>query len=405
MLSYNYSALDRNNNIKKGSISSSNIEEAQRVLLEQGFKIIKIKLNLSSILSLASNRPKKISPLEIALFCKQMAIISKSGISITKGLMMVYNQTNNKNVKKLSENLYTNIQKGQSVSDAFKNSNYRLPLILINMIKIGELTGNMDEIFKKMREYFEKEASTKKKIVDSMIYPGVLITMSIVVINVFLLKVFPQMTSVVSESGGHLPTYATYLLKVSDFIRNNYKAILTTLISIITVIAFFIPISIKEKFKSFIIFNVPFIKTVTKDFVTARFVRSMGVLIKTGLSLVIVLETLQHAIGITSIEKKILEVKDRISKGDSLSLGLEQIGYFDSMVTNIVTIGEETGTLDESLLDLADYYDEKFDDGLKKLISIIEPVFTIFMGIVIGAIVLSAMLPMFDMIGSLSRRG
>jgi type II secretory pathway component PulF len=102
-------------------------------------------------------------PQELALFCKQMGIITKSGLTITKGLMMVATQTNNRNVRKLCESLHTNIQKGQSISESFTNSSFRLPLILVNMIKIGELTGNMDDIFKKMTEYFDREAKVKKR--------------------------------------------------------------------------------------------------------------------------------------------------------------------------------------------------------------------------------------------------
>ena len=141
---------------------------------------------------------------------------------------------------------------------------------------------------------------------------------------------------------------------------------------------------------------------VAKDFMTSRFTRTMGILIQTGLSMLTTLETLEKVVGNDVVSRGIAKARDNINKGESLSVSLEQMKFFDNMVINIIAIGEDTGNLCESMLDLADYYDEKFDSGVARLISLIEPIFTLGMGGVIAVILLSAMLPMFDMIGSIS---
>lgn len=402
MITFKYSVLDKNNNIVNGNTKAISADEVRDMLIAEGYKIIKIKADAFSAGLSIYSRSKKVSGEEIALFCKQMSIITKSGISVIKGLSMIRSQSDSKKIQGLCENIYTNIQKGYSIFDAFKNCGYRLPLLLINMIKIGELTGNMDQIFKKMTEYFEKENRTKKKIKGAMIYPIILITMSVIVISLFLLKLLPQMSSVVQEAGGTLPEFTQLLLNASAFLNKNYQYGGIVLFAFIVIFKWGTPLSFKVKIKDLFIFKMPVLNVVTRDFVTARFVRTMGILVKTGLPLLTVLETLEHAIGIDSIGKKIREVQDGINKGESLTSSLEHMGYFDGMVTNIISIGEETGTLDDSLLDMADYYDEKFDNGVSKLISLIEPIFTLGMGVIIGGIVISVMLPMFSMMSSMS---
>lgn len=402
MIKYKYSVLDEKNNIIKGELEAVNTEDAREILSAEGHKVIRLSPKIISKGFLMGYEPKKISTQDIAIFCKQLSIITKSGISILRGLLMVRGQTSSKKVKHLAENLYLRIQKGYSVSNAFRNSGYRLPLLLINMIEVGEISGNMDSIFKRMADYYEKEHNTKKKIISAMIYPIILLCVSLGVVILFTFFILPELVGIISETGGELPLITKVLLDGSKFLANNITYVLLGVILVIVGYIKIIPYSVKQKVKSYLLFKVPGVAVVSKDFVTARFLRTMGMLVKTGLSMLVILETLENVVGNEDLSKGINTAREKINKGESLTVSLEGIGFFDAMVTNIISIGEEAGNMDEPLLELADYYDEKFNSGISKLISLVEPMFTLGMGVVIGTIVLSAMLPMFNMISSFS---
>ena len=402
MIKYKYSALDQNNSIVKGQVDAANENEAREILGERGEKPIRLTPAGVSRGSASGLKFKGISSDEIAVFCKQLSIITKSGISIIKGLLMVKNQTDSKKIKDLAEKLHVGIQKGYSLSEALKNSGYRLPLLLVNMVQVGEMSGNLDDIFRKMSSYFENDSRTKKKVKSAMVYPSILISVSISVIVLFTFFILPQLTEVIMDSGGELPLITKIMMDSSHFVANNIVYLALGGAVLVAVYFVGIPYETRRKYKDLIVLKIPVVSGVAKDFLTTRFARTMGVLINTGLSMLIILETLEKVIGNDKVSKGISAARDKINKGESLSSSLEQMAFFDTMVINIIAIGEETGNLGESLLELADYYDEKFETGVSKLISLIEPIFTLGMGAVIAAILLSAMMPMFNMIGGMS---
>lgn len=398
MIKFKYSALDERNEIIKGQIDAYDESEAQKMIAELGYKPIRITMS-----GVGSKKDKlgKFSSDEIALFCKQLSIITKSGISIIKGLLLVRNQSENKKIKLLAENLHIGIQKGCSLSEAMKNCGFRLPMLLINMVQVGEVSGNLDDIFKKMTDYFEKDSKTKKKIIGAMIYPSILLVGSIGVIALFSFLILPQMMGIVIDSGGKMPLITTFMMGSAEFVKNNILYLSIGAVILITLYFKAIPYEFRRKMIDAILFKTPGVAGVTRDFMTARLTKTMGILIETGLSMMVTLETLERVMGNETISKGIAGVREGVNKGESLSKSMEKMGYFDNMVVNIMAIGEDTGNLGESLLDLADYYDEKFDSGVTKLVSMIEPMFTLGMGAVIGTILLSSMLPMFNMISTM----
>lgn len=405
MAVYKYSALDETNSVVKGEIEAPNEKEAKLILLEQGRKPIRISEDIFSKASSRASKDKKISGEEIAIFCKQLSIIARSGISIIKGLLMVKEQSNNKKIQELSNNLYINVQRGCSLSEAFRSCGFKMPLLFINMVQVGEISGNLDNIFKEMAAYFQKEIQTNKKVISSLIYPCILLCVSVSVIILFTFFILPEMAKTIIDLGGKMPALTTFLMDSANFVKKNILYIFIGIIILVVLYKKSIPDALKTKVKGYLLFRLPMISEVSKNFMTARFTRTMGILLRTGLSMLDVLETLERVMGNETLSKGIAKTREKLNQGESLSSGLEQMKFFDPMVTNIIAIGEETGNLADSLLDMAEYYDEKFDSGIAKLISMLEPMFTLGMGAVIATIILSAMMPMFNMMGNLSGGG
>lgn len=402
---YKYSALDETNQIVKGYVDAEDENEAKARLAEEGKKPIRLEVDLSSKISFQVSSYPKLSNTEMAVFCKQMSLILRSGLSIMKGLVMVKNQSVSKKVRNLAESTSIGIQKGYSLSEAFEKSGFKLPLIFINMVKIGEISGNLDEIFKKLADYFEKNAKTQRRIIGAMVYPIILICVSIAVISIFTFFVLPELVNIIQEAGQELPLITKLLMAFSYFTKDNWLYILFSVILLIGGYLKVVPDYIKKKVMNFLISRIPGLEEIMKDFITARFARTMGILINAGLSMIIILDTLEKTIENDIIKKGLVEAKEKVNKGEGLSESLEKIGIFDSMVTNIIAIGEETGKLEEVLLDLADYYEEKFDEGVSRQLSFIEPAFTLGMATIIAAIIVSVLLPIFNMIGSFSNLG
>lgn len=399
MIHYKYTALDQNNNVITGSIDAASEIQARDILASQGQKLIKIK---REALAKAGPGEKSISGPEIAVFCKELSIITKSGISILKGLAMICSQSHNRRIRQLAENINVGIQKGYSLSEAFKNCGYRLPLLLVNMIRIGEVSGNLDDIFRRMADYFQKEAALRKKVVGAMIYPAILLCVSVGVIIIFTFFVLPQLVEIIEDTGGKLPLITRIMMGSANFVKDNIVYIIIALIVLAIVYVKGIPYEMKNKAKGWLMLRIPGAAGISKDFITTRFVRTAGILFNTGLPMLVILDTLEKVIGNEEVGRGIAAARDNINKGESLSNSLQQIGFFDTMVINIIAIGEETGRLSESLMELAEYYDERFESTVARFISLIEPAFTLGMGAVIATILLSAMLPMFDMIGNMS---
>ncbi|MGE5328017.1 MAG: type II secretion system F family protein [Deltaproteobacteria bacterium] len=399
---FKYSALNEHNEITKGSIDARSADEVYEALAAEGQKVINMREEIFARSKAGKQISKSISSSEIAAFCKQLNIITKSGISIIKGLIMVKEQTDSKKVQELADNLSKSIQKGCCLSEAFKNSGFRLPLLLVNMVQVGEVSGNLDEIFRKMADYYENDTRTRKKMISALIYPCILVCVAVGVIIIFTFFVLPGLVDVIQENGTELPLVTRILMGSSRFVADNLVAVILSIIAVIVLYKKAVPYEVKRKLKTAIIFKTPVVSRVAVDFITARVTRTMGILMNTGLPMLTIMDTLEKVVGNERVAKGISEAKDRINKGESLSASFEQIGFFDSMVTNIISISEETGTLAESMVDIADYYDERFDTGISKAIAMLEPMFTLIMGAVVATILLSVMLPMFNMIGSLS---
>lgn len=402
---FKYSALNEHNEITRGNIDAKSADEASGMLASEGQKIISIREDMFARSSSGRRSIRSISSAEIAAFCKQLNIITRSGISIIKGLIMVRDQTDSKKVRELADNLSKSIQKGCCLSEAFRNCGFRLPLLLVNMVQVGEISGNLDEIFKKMADYYENDTRTRKKMISALIYPCILVCVAVGVIIIFTFFVLPGLVEVIQENGTELPLITRILMGSSRFVADNLLLVLGSIAGVIIFYLKILPFEIKRRLKTAILFRAPVISRVAVDFITARVTRTMGILMNTGLPMLTIMDTLEKVVGNDRVAKGISEAKDRINKGESLSASFEQIGFFDSMVTNIISISEETGTLAESMVDIADYYDERFDTGISKAISMLEPMFTLIMGGVVAAILLSVMLPMFNMIGSLSNNG
>lgn len=394
---YKYKAISQDGQTIEGRYRSESRDNVISMLNNQGYIPIAVeedrKTRKRRILL-----AKRVSRRDLAIFCRQFHILIKGGISIVKSLDILVEQTKNTSLKGSVEEVLKDIQKGYTLSQSMDRHRKVFPEILINMVQAGELSGSLDIILKRMSIYFEKESKLESKIKSSMTYPIILIVTSIIVIFFILTVVLPIFISIFTHTDIILPWPTRALLTISIYLK-SYWYLLPILTIIISSFIYYYKNSSSGKRKiDRIKVTLPIIKNLNINIIISRFSRTLATLISSGIPLIQALTIVSKVLNNKEIEARLIGRLKSLEGGMSLSQMIEGIGIFPSIVNSMIHIGEESGSLDEILHKTADFYDTEVEENLNRLTSLIEPVLLILMSIIIGFIVMSITLPMFDMV-------
>ena len=394
MKTFTYRVKSEMGKITEGEMRAESAEALKTLLKEKGYNPYDVQEKKKSIdIKFLSPR---IGVKDLSMFCRQFAIILQAGVPIATALDVLRTQSTNPTLRKVLNNIYEGMQKGISLSNCMKQHKKVFPELLINMVEAGEISGQLEEVFARMAETYEKETKLNRKIKASLTYPVIVSIVATLVIAVLMIKVVPDFVQILDDFNVDLPQTTVMLIWLSDFLVDN----LFRIIAVIAAVFFAIKAIMKTRdgkyFVHSLLLKVPVIGNLTVKIVTARFTRTLSVLLASGVLLIQSMEVIQKIIGNTVVKEKIVGVTEDIKKGKGLFGPLQKTKFFPVMVTSMVKIGEESGELDFSLDKCADYYDEEVETGLQQATSLIEPVVMIGMAIVVGFIVLSILLPMLS---------
>lgn len=397
---YKYKAVKGNGEKVEGFFESSTESEVIAMLKNEEYMPISVERDIekSSKVELFTSKVKK---KDLAIFCRQFYTMVDAGISIIRCLEILSVQTGNKSLKKSLEGIYTDIQKGVTLSGAMKRYDKTFPPILINMVEAGEVSGNLDNILERMAVHFEKENKLESKIKASLIYPVVLIVVSVAVVIFMLVGVLPTFIEMFENSGSQLPSITLLLLNSSKFLQKYWYLIFGG-IAVLSVLFIYYS-STKEGKKTLALLKIktPFIKITNQKIITSRFTRTLSTLMSSGIPLLEALEIVGNVVNNAVIKERLQDGMEDIKKGASLSQTIRDMEVFPPMVYSMVNIGEESGSLDNILVKTADFYDEEVELSLQKMTTLIEPILLIVMALVIGFIVIAMALPMFDLVNTI----
>ncbi|NLK24711.1 MAG: type II secretion system F family protein [Clostridiales bacterium] len=398
---YQYEARGFNGDIVKGKMEA--LDEAAVItnLRQQNYYPISVKI-YNQIDNLDLNKYFAIPVKEISIFCRQFAYSVASGISIMKALDIVKRQTSNKKLMGILDNVHDSVQKGKSLSAAMAEHK-DLPDMLINMIKVGEVSGTLDSVLLRMADYYDSSYKQKQKVKSATTYPIVLSIFALIVVVVLITWVLPVFVENLDAGEGGIPAPTRILLSISDFLGTYGFVILLILVALILGIKLYIKKDDKAKENlDQLKLSFPLVGKMYLKIVTARFARTFGMLMSSGLPVISSLEVCANVVGNQVVKKHILEAKEQIKSGQPIADTLEQANIFPLMLTQMIRVGEETGTL-ESILDrTAEYYDEEVDTAIQQLTSMIEPLIIIVLAAVVGFIVLAMIMPMFEMFNTIA---
>ena len=402
MAVFNYRAIGANGEAVSGKLNAKDRSEVLSMLREKSWRPISVeqKREVQEVNFAALSGKTGIK--DVAIFCRQFYTMLNSGISIIQCLDILRQQFDNKKMRGIISEVYELVQKGASLSDSMRQYRNAFPELLINMIDAGEASGNLDTILGRMAEHYEKDTRLRRKIFGAMVYPMVLLSVTVLVVIFLLTFVLPTFINMFESSGVELPFMTRLLLGLSGFIRNYWFFVLGGLILLIWWIRHLTKTDRGIYFFDSLKLKLPILSPVMIRIATTRFTRTLSTLLVSGIPLMNGMEITSKVIGNKVIEKTILSVREDIRKGYDLAGPIKRSRQFPPMVDSMIKIGEESGSLDDALRRTADFYDEEVDMAIQRMTTMLEPLLIVFMALVVGSIIVAIISPMFamyDMIG------
>lgn len=402
MALYRYKAVQSDGKEVNEVMTAATVTEVQEKIRDKGLYLIQIredveKKSAAEELSFGG----KVTAKQISIFCKQFATLLKAGVPVASGLDILYRQTENKKFKSALEDVYTEVQKGSQVSTAIRNHPKVFPSLMVNMVESGEMSGNLDNIMERLAIHYEKDAKINSRIKGAMIYPIALSVISVVVVIFLITVILPTFTGMFTSSGTELPLPTRILLGISDFIKGYWYIVIGAVGLLIFVVNRYLSSSVGRYQFDALKFKLPVVKGSMDKIVTARFTRTLGSLLRSGIPLIDALELAGSVTGNVVIEEKVNYIASEVEKGETLGVALKRTPTFGPMVVSMIQIGEESGSLDQMLDKSADFYEQELEDAIDRLLKLMEPLLIVVMAVVIGFIVISMALPMFDMVNTI----
>lgn len=401
MITFEYSAKDKNGHTLSGIIEADSEVEVAEILHKKD--LIVLSVELSKQRKTVHLKDKKIKLDDLVIFSRQLATMIDAGIALVQALSILSEQIENPSFRSVIMSVKQDIEAGVSFCDALAKHPAIFSELFINMTRAGEVSGMLDQVLDRLASYLEKTASLNRKIRSSLIYPAVVISMAVLITAVLLIKVVPTFKGIFEMLGGQLPLPTQILIGVSDIFRKYFLIVVG--VFIFTSFLFKKYISTENGRFNFDTFKlrVPVLGALFRKVAIAKFSRTFSTLVKSGVSALNSLEIVAKTSGNKVVEKVIFTTRDSVRDGEPISKPLSKSAVFPPMVCRMIAVGEQTGQLEKMLTKIADFYDEQVDAAVSGLTSMIEPLVIAFLGIIIGGIVISLFLPIFKITQLISK--
>jgi type IV pilus assembly protein PilC len=406
MPKYIYTAKGYNGETKSDEAIAQDEKSLAQQLRSEGFLITSISLaekeeekkSGSKLFGSLKNVPLK----EKMVFARNLSVMVASGLTVSRALNNLALQTNNKTFRKILLDIFAETQSGKSLSDSLSKYVDVFGELFINMVRVGETAGNLDEVLKIIATQLEKEHDLKSKVKGAMIYPAVILTVMFIIGIIMLTYVLPKLLAVFKDMNAQLPMATRFIVGLSDVLRNNGILVAVVFISLVIFLQYFLKQEAGKKALSWLTIRLPIFGSLVKQVNCARFSRIYSSLLRSGVSSVEALKIISRTLTNYYYQKALLKSVEDIQKGLNLSSVLsEKQDIFPILVSQIVQVGEETGKTEMVMLQLAEFYEEEIDQITKNMSSIIEPLLMVIIGGAVGFFAVAMLQPMYSMMDSI----
>jgi type IV pilus assembly protein PilC len=397
---YEYSAIDAGGGKRSGIVEASSSEAAVAQLAAEGRFVVEISPSTRQATSQGGSAfgRRRIAPgkQELALFSRRMADLASAGLPLDRVLQVIVEQTENIVLREMAEEALADVRGGTPVSHALARHPKFFPEVYTQTLRAGEASGQFAEVAGRLAEFQEKEVVRRSQIVGALVYPGVLASTALSVVVFLMTFVMPKLSPLFKDMGADLPATTQMLLGSTDFMTHNWVLIVGAIVGSIVGIRVYLatPAGAYQRDRFFL--HAPVIGPVVQKATVSRFARVLGTLVYGGVSILEALEIAGLSAGNRVFHRSAKEVEREVRAGRPIAEAMRDAGAFPPVLTHMVAIGEETGDLPKMLGRVADSLDFEVDTGMRRLVSLVEPIIVLTMGTFVGFVVLSVLLPIFE---------
>ena len=402
MPKYSWEARSRTGAAQKGVMEAASAAAVEAQLKKFGFGSISVKeegKGLSMELKLPGFA-KKVETKDLVVFTRQFATMIDSGLPLVQCLDILSSQQENKTFKEVLHKVKETVEGGSTFADALSKHPNVFDQLFVNLVAAGEVGGILDTILNRLAAYIEKAMKLKKQIKGAMVYPATIMTIAIGVVAVILIFVIPTFAKMFADFGGDLPTPTKIVIALSDFVLKYILLIVGLVFAVVVAIKKYYATPNGKKVIDTIALKAPIAGPLIRKVSVARFTRTLGTLISSGVPIMDGLEIVAKTAGNKVVEEAVYKVRSSIAEGKTMAEPLQECGVFPPMVVQMISVGEATGAMDAMLSKIADFYDDEVDDAVSALTALMEPMLMVFLGTTVGGLVIAMYLPIFKLAGT-----
>ena len=414
MPDYKYTAIDRNGAQTSGKIEATNDEQARQKLMAKGLMVTTLANDTGSAKPTAAPTAPakggftfgaKVSQNDVTIMTRQLATLIVAGLPLLRALELITKQERNPAFKAILANVADSVSQGNNLSEAMQAHPKVFDKLFVNMIRAGEAGGVLDKVLDRLAKFREKAERIQKKVKSALVYPGVVMSVAIIIVYILMVKVVPSFQKLLDGQKTEMPPLTKLVIGISQLLTVYWWATPILVFGVYFLLKQWLSTEKGKELFDRMIFRLPKVGTFVQIVSVSRFARTFGTLMASGVPILQSISITRDTLDNVVIAKSLERVHDRVRDGEPLSVPLEQSGVFPQMVTSMIQVGEETGQLPEMLNRVADIYDEEVDNAVTALTSIIEPVLIVFLAVVVGAIVLAMFLPLIALITKMTGGG
>ncbi len=394
---YIWVAETRKGRVIKGELEAVDEKSAALQLKRRNLTVKKLKAKPKDLFENLSFMKPKVTSKDIVIFTRQFSTMIDAGLPLVQGLTILADQTENKTFKGILKQIVKDVEGGSSLAEAMEKHPKVFDDLFVNLIAAGEVGGILDTILQRLATYIEKAEKLKARIKGAMTYPIVVVSIAIIVIAVIMIFVIPVFQEMFASFGKALPVPTQMVVAMSNFTKGNIHYMIGALVVLVFLFRRYRATASGRKTTDTLALKLPIFGPLLKKVAVARFSRTLGTMISSGVPIITALEIVAKTSGNVVLEEVILEVRSSIAEGQPIAEPLSENEIFPSMVVQMIAVGEATGALDTMLGKIADFYDDEVDAAVEAMTSMLEPLLMVFLGGSIGGLVVAMYLPIFSM--------
>lgn len=406
MSTFQYSARDKAGNVLTGVLDAENKQDLLQKLRGKG--LVPTSVNESGRTSAglgaarraglgSQTKGKRVKSEEMILFTRSLSTMVNAGLPLLQGIDIMIEQTESQNFRRVLTQVGQDIEAGLTFSDALKKHPRVFPELYSSMVRAGEASGNLDGILVQLAEYLEATEKLKREIRSAMTYPVIALIIVVSIATGLLVFIVPKFQEIFDSLGGQLPAPTLMLIHVSNLIREYSLVVVGIAFAIIVALRYYISTATGRFQFDSLKLRIPVFGPLFRKVAVSRFARTMSTLTRSGVPVLAALDIVERTIGNDVISRAVKESQTSISAGATIAEPLAKSGVFPLMVTRMIDVGEKTGSLDDLLSKISEFYDQQVEASIASLTSMIEPMLILFLGVIVGGMVLALFLPIFKL--------